>query len=325
VVSSDPGHEIAWIAKDGEAAVRACQQDTPDVVLMDLIMPVMDGAEATRRIMEQSPCPVLVVTSTVAGNYSLVCEALGCGAYDAVCTPELGDRRPEEAGAEVLSKLATVHKIQRRLKSASRPVEPVAPAAPPAQGPGRTPAGLVAIGASAGGPQALNAILSQWPCDATFAVIIVQHIGKEFVDALIHWLSDHSRLPVRLAAQGDRPTAGSVLVADADDHLVITRNRTLDYVSEPRDMPYRPSVDVFFDSLAAHWPWPSVAVLLTGIGRDGADGLLKLRRAGWHTVAQDESSSVVFGMPQAAREIGAAVQVLPINRIASEVANRVAN
>ena len=323
VVSSDPGHQIAWTAEDGREAVRRCRRDVPDVVLMDLVMPVMNGAEATREIMQSCPCPVLVVTSTVAGNYSLVCEALGHGAYDAVCTPSLKTNSPAEDGAELLAKLTSVRRLHRHLTSRGGRGEaaPLAAApARPASGP-RVP--LVAIGASTGGPQALDAILSKWPGDFPAGVIVVQHIGADFAGSLVQWLTDRCPLSVRVAAGGDLPEPGTVLVAATSDHLVMTNRRTLAYTPEPVDSPYRPSVDALFHSLARHWLWPAAAVLLTGIGRDGAEGMLRLRKAGWHTIAQDERSSVVYGMPQAAHQIGAAARVLPAHQIAADVAEHV--
>src|SRR5215204_1550571 len=136
VVLSDPRHQVAWVAADGEEAVRRCLEDTPDVVLMDLVMPRMTGAEATRRIMQQSPCAILVVTAGVSKNFDQVCEALGHGAYDAISTPELGDRPPAEAGAELLARLEAVDRINRRLR---RPSQLAAAAAPPAAGAAAAP------------------------------------------------------------------------------------------------------------------------------------------------------------------------------------------
>lgn len=322
VVRSDPRYQIAWTAGDGEEAVRRCRQDTPDVVLMDLVMPVMNGAEATRRIMQGSPCAILVVTATVAGNFELVCEALGHGAFDAVCTPELGSRPPAEAGAELLRKLAYVERINQHLRRGSPTRSPpVAVACQPlAQAPSRIP--LVAIGSSTGGPPALAAILDQWPADFPAAVLLVQHIGREFAPPLVEWLAESSSLRVRLAVPGDRPEAGTALVAGSDDHLVLTADGTLRYTPEPAEYPYRPSVDALFHSLVAHGPSSGVAVLLTGIGRDGAEGMLRLRQKGWLTIAQDKATSVVYGMPQAARQLGAAAVVLPLSTIAGHVSEQ---
>ncbi len=323
VVCSQPGHCVAWTAASGEEAVRQCEQDPPDVVLMDLLMPGMNGAEATREIMRRRPCPILVVTATVAGNYSLVCEALSHGAYDAVATPVLGDSPPAQAGAALLAKLAHVEKIRSRLEGRAESSAPavVGPTGHPADDRPQLP--LVAIGASTGGPHALQAILRKWPKDFPAAVLVAQHISVDFAASLAAWLSESCKLTVRTARDGDRPQAGIVLVAGTDDHLVMRPEGTLVYTREPIGNPFRPSVDVLFQSLARHGRRPSVGVLLTGIGRDGALGLLELRRAGWHTIAQDERTCVVYGMPQAASQLGAAVEVLPVGEIAASVAHQI--
>jgi two-component system response regulator WspF len=346
VVCSDPGHTVAWTAADGREAVQRCRTDTPDVILMDLLMPVMNGVEATRQIMRENPCAILVVTATVSGNFSLVCEALGCGAYDAVTTPTLGGAAPQQAGAELLAKLQRVDAINRRLGRTTTPVGPVRrgsptpPQPPPVRRGSPTPPSLptealptvpvvsssprtfplVAIGSSTGGPPALQAIFSRWPQDFPATVVVAQHVGAEFAGSLVDWLQQFSRLPVVLARQGDVPRPGIVFLAATDDHLVLARDRTLSYTSDPEDYPYRPSVDALFHSLVAHWPTSGVAVLLTGIGRDGAAGLLALRQAGWCTIAQDQATSVVYGMPQAAAQIGAARRILPLHEIAGHVA-----
>lgn len=324
VVCSRADHSVAWTAADGEEAVRRCEEDTPDVVLMDLVMPGMNGAQATREIMRRCPCPILVVTATVAGNYSLVCEALSHGAYDAVTTPVLGDRPPDKAGAALLAKLAHVDKIRSRLEGQLESPTPaiVEPAKHRVANPSQLP--LVVIGASTGGPHALQTILSKWPRDVPAAVVVAQHISADFAGSLASWLSESCRLTVRTARDGDRPQVGLVLVAATDDHLVMRQDGTIAYTKEPAGNPFRPSVDVLFQSLARHWRKPSVAVLLTGIGRDGAQGLLDLRRAGWHTVAQDRRTSVVYGMPQAASQLNAAVEVLPLGEIASAAAKQLA-
>lgn len=328
VVTSQPGHSVAWTAANGEQAVSLCAKDTPDVVLMDLLMPGMNGAEATRQIMQRCPCPILVVTATVAGNYALVCEALSYGAYDAVATPVLGDRPPEQAGAALLAKLAHVDKIRARIVSESRLADAPRPAAP-AFNPATSSAvarmrrlPLVALGASTGGPQALRTILSAWPREFPAAVLVAQHISADFAESLATWLANSCPLTFRTASNGDRPQPGLVLLAGTDDHLALQPDGTLQYRREPIGNPFRPSVDVLFQSLARHWQ-PSIAVLLTGIGRDGAQGLLELRHAGWHTIAQDERTSVVYGMPQAASQLGAAVDILPLDQIASRVVQQI--
>jgi two-component system, chemotaxis family, response regulator WspF len=323
VVCSQREHTVAWTAVDGAEAVRRCGEDRPDVVLMDLIMPGMNGAEATRQIMRRWPCPILVVTATVAGNYALVCEALSYGAYDAVATPVLDNRPPDQAGATLLAKLGRVDTIRRRIEGQPAPALGAAaePGRPKAKT-GRFPP-LVAIGASTGGPQAIRAILSKWPAEFPAAVLVVQHISADFAESLASWLAQDCALAVRTARDGDRPQAGTALVAGTDDHLMLQPDGSLAYSREPVDNPFRPSADVLFQSLARHWPRPSVAALLTGIGRDGAQGLLELRRAGWHTIAQRGSTCVVDGMPQAARQLGAAVEVLAVDEIADSALRQI--
>jgi two-component system response regulator WspF len=153
-------------------------------------------------------------------------------------------------------------------------------------------------------------------------VVIVQHIAADFAAGLAAWLQGRCALPVRLARDGDVLEPGKVLLAGTDDHLVVRSDRRLAYSADPADCPYRPSVDVFFESLAAGWASPGVAALLTGMGRDGARGLLRLRRLGWHTIAQDQASSVVYGMPRAAADLNAACQVLPLEQVPAAVLER---
>jgi two-component system response regulator WspF len=333
VVASDPRHTVAWTAADGQQAVERCRQDTPDVILMDLLMPVLNGAQATRQIMRQTPCAILVVTATVSGNFSLVCEALGYGAYDAVCTPTLRDAPPAQAGAELLAKLAQVERINRRLgRPASTGAGGAVPLFPPcaawaapsaSAGDRAAPKSpsfpLVVMGSSTGGPTALQTILSCWPQDFPAGVVVAQHIGVDFAAPLVQWLQQSCRLPVSVVRHGDAIRPSAVYIAGTNDHLVLARDGSLSYTREPEDYPYRPSVDALFHSAGMHWPAPGIAILLTGLGRDGAQGMLALKQAGWSTIAQDQATSVVYGMPQAAAQIGAAQRILPVQEIASYV------
>jgi two-component system response regulator WspF len=175
---------------------------------------------------------------------------------------------------------------------------------------------LVAVGASAGGPAAIAALLSGLPVDFPAAIIIVQHVDERFAAGMAAWLSRTSPLPVRVAEEGDRPLIGTVLLAATNDHLKFKAPDRVGYTPEPRDYAYRPSIDVFFESVSATWPGEAVGILLTGMGRDGAKGLKALRSHGHYTITQDHATSAVYGMPKAAAAIGAAVDVLPIERIA---------
>lgn len=319
VTLSVPGYEVAWLAADGAEALEQARKLTPDLILMDLVMPVVDGAEATRRIMAECPCPIVVVTSSVTGHMSRVYEAMGHGALDAVDTPTLGPGGTLDGSAPLLQKMAMVARLggPRATPAATKPSEPSreSPGQPPAAGRGP----IVLLGSSTGGPNALEMILKALPTSWTTPVIIVQHVDLAFAGGLADWLAERAGRPVTVAKAGQSVLSGEVLLAATNDHLVLEPGLKLGYTREPGDACYRPSVDVFFESVAATWPGTGVAALLTGMGRDGARGLLKLRKAGWLTIAQDRPTSVIWGMPRAAIEVGAAVRVLPLTEIAPAV------
>jgi two-component system, chemotaxis family, response regulator WspF len=179
---------------------------------------------------------------------------------------------------------------------------------------------VLAIGASTGGPTAVAELLAALPDTLSAAVLVVQHLERSFSKNLADMLSSQTPLPVALAEPGDRLKPGRVYIAKGGDHMVLSSVNTLEYRREPADNPYRPSIDALFESLAQAGLPPGVAVLLTGMGSDGAQGLLKLKQAGWFTIAQDKSTSAVYGMPKAARDIGAADLILPLSAIASQAA-----
>lgn len=311
-----PEYQVAWVAQNGEQAVTKCLQDRPDLILMDLIMPVMDGVEATRAIMQQSPCAILIVTASVHQNAGKVFTALGYGALDAVSTPVLGKQNSHQAIQALLNKITTI----RQLKGLGKAPKNTSTATSSASGSlsnKLTPSTLVVIGASTGGPKALSTILAGLPAHFPAAMAIIQHIDREFSAGLVEWLNQQTPLEVKIATEGDRLSKGQILVAATNDHLYLKENLTLSYTPHPQNYPYRPSVDVFFESLAKNWGRKGTAVLLTGMGKDGASGLKLLRSKGWHTIAQDQATSVVYGMPKAAAQLNAAVQILPLEAIIS--------
>jgi chemotaxis response regulator CheB len=317
VILSAPEHEVAWVARDGAEALALCAGDAPDLILMDLIMPGMDGVEATRRIMARKPCAIVVVTANVTNQAARVFEAMGAGALDAVNTPVL-DRTGGGAGARpLLAKIETI----RKLLGANTTKNRSAPAQRMERHPGRGRNHLVGIGASAGGPTALAKLLAHLPADFPAPVIIVQHVDPHFAPGLAHWLNGQTPLQVRLAREGDRPQAGIVLVAGQDSHLVFASPTRLVYTRHPVDCAYRPSIDLFFKSADQFWPGDVVGVLLTGMGRDGAEGLRALRSRGHHTIAQDRPSSAVYGMPGAAAELRAATEILALDKIGPRLTN----
>ncbi|WAG78049.1 chemotaxis response regulator protein-glutamate methylesterase [Metapseudomonas furukawaii] len=304
----EPAYQIAWVAGNGAEAVQACARDLPDVVLMDLLMPVMDGVEATRQIMASTPCAILIVTVDLEQNLRRVFEAMGHGALDVVNTPALGSGQAE-AAAQLLRKIQNIGWLvgprSRRGRKASEPSRP--------RGAGQR---LVAIGASAGGPASLAQLLRQLPPGFPAAVVLVQHVDEVFAAGMADWLASESHLPVRLAREGEPPQPGTILLAGTNNHLRLLRNGELAYTAEPTSHVYRPSIDVFFDSLVEHWKGEAIGVLLTGMGRDGAEGLKRMRGRGFLTIAQDQASCAVYGMPKAAAAIGAATEILALERIA---------
>ena len=318
VVCSDTALKPAWIARDGREAVEMCAKDKPDVILMDLIMPVMDGVEATRRIMKATPCPILVVTATVSGNAGLVYDALGAGARDAVNTPTLTLDGAVGGGAELIRRLKMIVRVAEPARATSIAVPPRVAAPVLHDAHGVAPFPTLLIGCSTGGPRALGEILAALPKPLPFAVVVVQHISRDFAEGLAQWLASQCNAAVRLAKPTDRASVGEIILAGDDRHLVLSVNGALVQTDVPTDRMHRPSVDELFNSFASFGA-PGVALLLTGMGRDGAQGLLALRRAGWHTIAQDQASSVVWGMPGAAVALGAATQVLSLPEISAAI------
>jgi len=309
VLTLAPEHQLAWIAQDGIEAVAQCRRDTPDLVLMDLVMPRMDGVEATRRIMADTPCAILIVTADIDTRAAHVFAAMGHGAIDAVNTPLLGTGDLLAGAAPLLVKIEAIGKLIGA-PMVRRPAESVVTHRH------ASPGWLVAIGASAGGPAALAALIERLPADFAGAIVIVQHVDARFAPGLATWLGQNSKLPVKLVREGDRPVPGQVLIAGTDDHLVFKAGTQLGYTPQPENQAYRPSVDVFFDSAGRSWGGTTVGVLLTGMGSDGARGLKGLRDRGHHTIAQDRATSAVYGMPKAAAALAAAVEILPLDRIA---------
>ncbi|RLC19250.1 MAG: chemotaxis response regulator protein-glutamate methylesterase [Deltaproteobacteria bacterium] len=323
------GHDIAWVARDGDEAVKKNAADPPDMILMDLMMPIMDGVEATRRIMSESPCPILVVTATVKNNAAKVFEAMGHGALDAVAIPMMGDGAEAERSRYVLLKKIRIIAKLCGLPTDAASKKPV-PLEPELRKHGFCPVSLVVIGSSTGGPRALAEVLSGLPANFNAAIVIIQHVDEKFSAGLASWLDAQTPLRVQLATEGEHPKANTVYVASTNDHLIFTSALTFSYTSEAENTPFRPSVDVFFKSVAKYWPNRSksnfrggrIAILLTGMGRDGADGLAVLRQTGWHTIAQDKTSSVVYGMPKAAKEMGAAAEILSLGDIGPAILSK---
>ncbi len=315
IVMSNPKNQVVWVASTGTEAIEKAAHDRPDLIVMDLSLPVLDGSHATRAIMKESPCAILIVTEGVSKNAARVFEAMGAGALDAESTPVIDEKGNIRGAEELLRKIATVEKlISGECNGKDKQAAPI---------PAHLKGPMIAIGSSTGGPKALSDVISRLPQKPGVPIVIVQHVDAQFASGLVDWLSSQTKLKVVLAEAGLSPEPNVVFVAATNDHLILADDVTFRYVPEPRNNPYRPSVDVFFRSLIDTWKGKGVAVLLTGMGRDGANGLLALRKAGWHTIAQDQATSVVYGMPKAAAEMNAAVEILPVEKIAPAIARHI--
>lgn len=319
LIEDSAGFELVGEAENGQEAVEMCRRHRPDAITMDMVMPVMDGLAATEHIMAHFPTPILVVSSSLnRGEVYQTYEALSAGAVDVL------DKSHDEGNMEwerrLLSTLRLVSKVRvithprGRLGSMGQQ-QPMGQQPAPLlsePGGGRT---ILAVGGSTGGPGAVVEILRGLPPDLAIPILLVLHISEPFGHNLTAWLDSQSSYRVRYAVDGEvLPQNGQVLMAPPGQHLKLRHGR-LWLTSDPERHSCRPSVDVLFESLAREAATRTCACLLTGMGKDGAQGLLALRKAGASTIAQDEATSVVYGMPREAALLGAAEQILPLSSI----------
>lgn len=323
VLAEDPELHVVGEAADGKQAIELCQRLRPDVVTLDMMMPVMTGVAAAEYIMAYCPTPIVIVSaSTNRGELFRTYDALAAGAIDVLDKPT-----GQEPAGDWERRLRSTVKLVSRIKVITHPRAKLGLASPPdlaRTDPARPEprldrrARLVAIGGSTGSPAAVVEILRALPADFTAPILLVIHINEPFGSAFAEWLDGQSALRVRYPRDGEplwSAGGGRVLMAPPGKHLVL-RGGTLRLTDDPERHSCRPSVDVLFASLAAEAGPDTVACLLTGMGRDGAEGLRAIRAAGGTTIAQDEATSAVFGMPREAILMGAARQVLPLAAIA---------
>jgi two-component system chemotaxis response regulator CheB len=306
VIAADPAFDVVAVAADGNAAAAAARTLQPDVITMDLNMPDADGFSGIARIMAETPTPILVLTANKAEVVGF--RALSLGALDIVEKPA-ATVDLDEYGAQIRSRLKLLAgvKVIRHLRGlrGTRSRLPQATAR-------RTE--LVVIGASLGGPRALATLLKGLPPTFPAPIAIVQHIADGFTEGLAGWLQQESKLQVREARDGDPLLPGRVLLAPSGAHLLVADGVVRLSDAPPVDT-FKPSVTPLFASAARSYGARAGGVLLTGMGRDGAEGLKALKDAGAQTLAQDEASSAVFGMPKAAIDLGAVGRVLPLDDI----------
>lgn len=321
VLASDPRVQVVGVAVDGEAAVEAAQQLRPDVITMDVHMPKMNGFDATRRIMELCPTPIVIVcgaltTDEVAINF----HAMEAGALAVVARPHGPGHEHHEATVKELVSTVKLMSEVRVVKRWPRHKSPMASSPPAVPEIRRQPGAIqvIAIGASTGGPLALQTILAGLPKDFPFPLLIVQHMTPGFVQGFVEWLGRASGFAVRIAVNGEPILPGQAYIAPDDFHMGVRPDHRILLARQQQRSANGlcPSVSFLFASVAQVFGGNAVGILLTGMGRDGVDELKQLRDAGAVTMAQDESSSVVHGMPGEAIQIGAAQHILPPQAIA---------
>ena len=336
IISADPELEVMATASDPYVAVERIRQEVPDVMFLDLEMPRMDGLTFLRKMMAQRPIPTVICSSMTEEGSEALMQALEAGAVDVVTKPRVDTaqwlhdssmRICDAAKAAAHAKLKGVRKQAPELKVEAKltadavvaPFSATRMAALKLSLPTTDP--IICIGASTGGTEALREVLEALPADSP-GILIVQHMPEKFTNAFARRLDGLCAVEVKEAEDGDLVRQGLVLIAPGNRHMTLHRTGsryTVNIVDGPHVSRHRPSVDVLFRSASQSAGRNAMGVLLTGMGDDGARGLLEMRQAGSHTVAQDEDSCVVFGMPKEAIQRGAAAKVLPLGRVATEI------
>ena len=337
ILSQDPGM-VVTVAADPYIALDKMGRSRPDVILLDIEMPRMDGLTFLRKIMREDPIPVVVCSGLAARGTATAIRALEEGAVEVIAKPQLNVRDfLHDSASTLIDVVREAAEVRVRHRAPSAPPVPldsrrhtadvVLPGAPPARRRSdrqhSTAEIVVAIGASTGGTEALRTILTTMPEDAP-GIVVVQHMPERFTAAFAQRLDQICRITVKEAVAGDRVVRGQALIAPGNRHLLLHRHGTqyeVELVDGPRVSRHRPSVDVLFRSVAQAAGPHAVGVLLTGMGDDGAAGLLEMKRGGATTFAQDEATSVVFGMPKEAIERGAVDRVLPLPSVAAAILN----
>jgi two-component system, chemotaxis family, protein-glutamate methylesterase/glutaminase len=325
ILRSDHTIEVVGAVPDGRQAFSLCRELRPDVVTMDMMMPVMTGLAATENIMAYCPTPILVVSASMnRGEVFHTYDALAAGAVDVIEKPTGSEPEGEWEKrfldtVKLVSRIHVITHLKARARAATDARAAFAASSP--GGGGGPPIRLLAIGASTGGPGAAVEVFRGLPPDLPVPILFVLHINAQFGFAFADWLNTQTPWRARFPRDGEHlsDAVGSIILAPPDRHIVVRDDRIwID--NGPERFSCRPSVDVMFESMAADCGGQTAAALLTGMGKDGAAGLLSLRLAGAVTIAQDESTSVVFGMPREAANAGAASRVLPLREIGPALA-----
>lgn len=318
--------QVVGEASNGKEAIELTKKLAPDLVTMDVMMPVMDGLSAVEHIMAFTPTPILVLASSIKRkDVNIAFEAIQLGALDVMEKPENLSREGFVALRDTLLqkiRLLSNIKVISHLKGKRKFAPPVVPKELPRAKEPIT--GILAIGASTGGPRAVMNILKALPTNFPLGAALVQHIGASFTAGFVDWLAQECKLQVKLAKDGDEVVPGTVFVGPGNAHMEIEEN-VVHLTDAPPVNNCKPSVDVLFKSVARSYGSQALAVLLTGMGRDGAEGMAEIKKMKGLNIVQDEKTSVIFGMPKAAIELGVVDKVIPLNDIPNEIMRIVRN
>lgn len=319
ILNPDPQIFVAGIAHNGKEAIELVPRLKPDIITMDINMPVMDGLEATKHIMAYNPTPILIVSSSVFKlGMGKVFKAISYGALDVVDKGDLkivGQKRSGESLIAKIKFLSGVKVIRHPLAKLQQERQKGILDASSKRALGKT----VGMVASTGGPQAVLEILKRFPKNFSCGIVIVQHITNGFVGGLVDWLNSECRLNVKIAEDSEEIRHGVAYIAPDNLQMRVREGGTIQLSDEPAYEGHRPSGDVLLDSVAKAYGKGSVAVILTGMGRDGAMGMKAIKQFHGKTIAQDEKSCIVFGMPKVAIEMNIIDKVLPLEEIAEEI------
>lgn len=321
ILESDQEIIVAGEAVNGEEAIALCRKLNPDIITMDIHMPGMDGYEAIRHIMAEMPRPIVVLTSTESDiRLGITYKAIESGALMVIGKPKgmPGIDPDADTLASHIKAMADVKVVRRKKWSQMDPPKMPGNAASP-NGSRLQPVRLVAVGVSTGGPPALQVILSRLPAGFPAPILVVQHISRSFINGLATWLSETTPLQVKVAQSGEKLKPGTVYLAPDGQHLTVTQDGSVWLKNMPLVDGHCPSATVLFESAAAVNGPETAGVILTGMGSDGARGLKTLHDAGGYTIAQDEASCIIFGMPKEAIAMGAVNEVLPLELISDRL------
>ena len=333
ILSSDPTIEVIGMAADPFEAAKKIRTEVPDVITLDVEMPRMDGITFLQKIMNQHPIPVVMCSSLVEKGCETTLKALQYGAVEIIEKPKIGIKRfLEESRITICDSVKAAAQVdakslpKKSLTVTKKLTADAVIASPSGKAMARTTERIAVVGASTGGTEALRIFLEAFPVDSP-GIVIVQHMPENFTKAFAKRINDLCNIEVKEAADGDRVLRGVALIAPGNRHLILKRSGA-QYFVEVKDGPlvcrHRPSVDVLFRSAARYAGTNAVGVLLTGMGDDGARGLLEMKQSGAYTVAQDEASCVVFGMPKEAIKLGAVDKIMPLEAIAGSVLRKCA-